>query len=203
VKIADHLGYILPHVNFTRLSLCGMWSRDYARNLTTLGFEFCHWPFVDIFLFFSGLISAKNLETLNLLFRCFDIYDATSPTSQNLATLAESIGIELKRVYRITLFVDTDFHYPISDDEEENPHHGTDSELSGDQALMREGSLWKCCLESMKSVRIVEIQEFSGSRREILEFVDNLEMLELLISEKEQVWIAEKATQMGLEWRLK
>lgn len=66
-----------------------------------------------------------------------------------------------------------------------------------------EGSLWKCCLESMKSVRIVEIQEFSGSRREILEFVDNLEMLELLISEKEQVWVAEKATQMGLEWRLK
>ena len=71
------------------------------------------------------------------------------------------------------------------------------------QALMREASLWKSCLGSMKSVRIVEIQEFSCSQREILEFVDNLERLELLVSEKERVWAAEKAAQMGLEWRLK
>ena len=198
VNIASSLSHFLPHVNVNSLSLCGIWSQVYPPTLAILSVDFCHWPYVDIFLFFRGLLSTTNLQILNIHFRCFDFYDRPFPTALVLATLAEEIEIELRRIRRIALFVDTDFHYPIQSDEQQNA-----VEILGDEALRREASIWKCCLGSMKSVKIVEIQEFNCSQREILEFVDNLEGLELLVSEEESIWAAEKATQMGVEWRLR
>lgn len=198
VEIANNLARYLPNVNIASLSFCGLWSHAYPGNLTTLTFEFPRWPNVDICLFFSGLVTANSLQTLNLHFRCFDFYDGVSPTDQALAVLTDHINARLQRVSHLTLFVDTDYHYELG-------HMGdpTPAELLDDKALDRQARLWRTLLGSMKSTRIVEIREFSCSRREILDFVNNMERLELLISEKEMVWAAEKANQMGCEWRLK
>ena len=197
-RIADNLSVSLPYVNITSLSFCGMWSRIYPLALTTLSFEFLVWPNVDIYLFFSSLVTAKCLQNLNLHFRCFDFYDGVSPTDQELAALANRISIELKRLYDLTLFIDTDFHYELG-----KIGDPTNVELLGAEALDKEEELWKRLLGSMKSVRTVEIRDCRCSRRGLLDLVNNMEKLELVGSEKEMVWAAGKANQMGCEWRLK
>ena len=53
--IANSLGRFLPYVNISRLSFCGMWSRVYPPNLTTLNFKFDDWPNVDIYPLLSAV----------------------------------------------------------------------------------------------------------------------------------------------------
>jgi hypothetical protein len=102
----------------------------------------------------------------------------------------------LKRAHYPTLSADMGFHYELKDVEE-----STDVASLGDKALDKEVRLRKSLLGSMKSIRIVEIREFNCSRREILDFVNNMERLELIVSEKESDWGSGKASQMGCEWR--